>query len=375
MLGVGIMNMPLVRPGFSDEMTMATVMLNQTFVVSGRLGLMRTAATAEAEAARAAARAELLGASAEIARAYYEIAYRDRALALLERNRRLLTGIAATAESRYSSGNGAQQEVLGARLALTRVAEVAADLIESRRGRLAELNALIDRASDSPVSAPAILDSITSLAVSRDAASVAFTSSLLGARAANSPFASVEVLQARAAQHNPEIQEQSRMVDVAQARERVAGSASKPDLDVSLQYGVRPGMDDMISVSVSAPLALRKKKNQDVFQAAAEIEVAAAVAERDATIAKVRGEVAVQHAELERARSQLALYRKTILPQAAILVESALTNFSVGKASISAVLDAATSQLELETTFERLLADFAIQLASLQATVGGEVTK
>jgi outer membrane protein TolC len=118
-----------------------------------------------------------------------------------------------------------------------------------------------------------------------------------------------------------------------------------------------------------------RKKNQDVYVAAAESDVAAAAAEKDAAIAKVRGEVAVQHAELERARSQLALYRKTILPQAATLVESALTNFAVGKASINAVLDAASSQLELETTFGRFLADFAIQLAAIQATVGAEVTK
>ena len=375
MLGVGVMNMPLVRPGFSDEMTMATVMLNQTFVMSGRLGLMSSAAAAEADAAHAAARAELLRTRAAIARAYFEIVYRDRALDVLDNSRRILAGIAATAESRYSSGSGAQQDVLGARLALTRVAEDAAELIESRRGRLAELNALIDRPSDSPVSAPAIPEAITSLAVAADAAAVTFASSALGARAANSPLASVEVLQARALQFSPEIAEQSRMVDVARARRRVAESASKPDLDVSLQYGFRPGAEDMVSLSVSAPLALRKRKNQDVQAAAAESDVAAAVAERDATVAKVRGEVAVLHAELERARSQLALYRKTILPQARTVIESALANFAVGRASINAVLEAASSQLELETAFQRFLADFAIQLAALQATVGTEVAK
>ncbi|HEU0302817.1 MAG TPA: TolC family protein, partial [Longimicrobium sp.] len=122
MLMAGIQNLPVSRPGFSaDEMTMKMVGVSQTFPYPGKLPLARAVAEREADAAAAELEAARLEVRREVLDAWYELAFIDRALEIVERNRSTLAALVAATEVRYGAGTGSQQEVLRARLEATRL--------------------------------------------------------------------------------------------------------------------------------------------------------------------------------------------------------------------------------------------------------------
>ena len=104
MLMAGVQNLPATRPGFADEMTMAMVGVSQTLPLNGKLGLRRRVAAFEVDAARADVDRMRAAVVRDVRVAYYDLAYFDRALALVVRNRDALLGLAQLAEARYGSG-------------------------------------------------------------------------------------------------------------------------------------------------------------------------------------------------------------------------------------------------------------------------------
>ena len=151
MLMAGVQNLPVSDPGFSDLMTMKMIGLSQTFPYPGKLALRTRAARNEVAAADAGLEATRLEIATAVKTAYYELAYIDRARAIVERNATVLGGLIRTTEAQYSVGTGRQADVLRARTEAARLGDDASGLEEERRGVLARLNAALDRPSTTPV--------------------------------------------------------------------------------------------------------------------------------------------------------------------------------------------------------------------------------
>ncbi len=373
MLMAGVQNFPVSDPGFEDEMTMKMVGIAQTIPYRGKLGLTRRIAEHEASAAEAS----VIGATSLVARdvrsAYYELAFLDRALAIVARNRDVLAGLGAVTESRYANGSAGQQDVLKARVEAARLAETAVDLTERRRATLALLNALLDRPSDSPIEHPVIPRRIATAAVADSGAGIRFVSASLGARVTDSPLPSVQELQALARGASPMLLEAEAMVAAQRARGDLARLGSMPDIDVSLEYGQRSGYPDMVSATVAIPLPLQKRRKQDAQVIEARAELAAAEADRHARRNEILADVARLHSELERDRAGLALYVKSIIPQGRAALTAATSSYGVGRVEFLTLLDNQATLFSYETEYFRLLSDFATRLAELEQVVGKAV--
>ena len=87
----------------------------------------------------------------------------------------------------------------------------------------------------------------------------------------------------------------------------------------------------------------------------------------------LREEVAGIAAELDRNRTQLALYTKAILPQGRAAVTAALTSYQAGRADLLTVLDNENTIFTYEVAYYRALSDFAKNIARLEQVVGVEV--
>jgi cobalt-zinc-cadmium efflux system outer membrane protein len=373
MLMAGLQNVPVSDPGFGDEMTMKMVGVSQTFPYPGKLPLARAAAEREGDAAAAELEAARLEVRREVLDAWYELAFVDRALAIVERNRATLSGLVAATEVRYGAGTGSQQEVLRARLEAARLGEQAAELQERRGAVLARLNAALDRPGATPVDGARIPERIARAAVADSARGVRFVSPALGARAADSPLPPLEALQDAAVAGNPTLRAHEAMIAAQAARLDLARREHLPDFDVSLQYGQRDGRRDMVSATVSVPLPVQRGRRQGARVTEAGAELAALHAEHAAAALALRAEVARLYGELERARTQLALYVRAILPQGQAALASATAAYQGGRADLLAVLDAQATLFAYETQYHRALTDFAQRLAELERTVGREV--
>lgn len=373
MLMAGIQNFPVSEPGFGDFMTMKMVGVSQTFPARGKLASARRAAELELAAARAEGAASALMVARDVRGAYYDIAYIDEALAIVERTRDVLVSLIRATEARYEVGTTGQQDVLRARLETARLGEDAAALHEERRAAVARLNALLDRPTDEAVSPASIPTRLARAAVADAPGRIRFVSPTLGSRAADSPLPPLDSLQNVAVRQSPMLRAHEAMIAAQAARVELARLERSPDIDVSLQYGQRNGFSDMITAMVSVPLPIQRGRKQDPLAAAAAAELAALQAEHQQRRNEIRADVARLYAQIERARTQLALTVKSVLPQSRATLDAAVANYQAGRAEFVTVLEAQTTLFNAETTYFRALSDFAKTLAELEQVAGQEI--
>lgn len=373
MLMVGVMNLPLGGPGFSDEMTMKAVGVGQTFPFPGKLGSATRAARHEADASRAQVEVVRRETAQAVKSAYYDITLAEALLALVTRNRDVLVTLLRTTEASYRVGRAGQEDVLRARVETTRLAEEALTLNERRRSALARLNALLDRPSEAPVPEPTLPVALVRLATPDSASDVRFQTTELGARAGGSPLPPLDSLQALAIVHSPMLAAHEARLAAQGARVELARKSALPDFDVSLQYGQRDGLTDMVSATVSVPIPLQKGRKQDQMVAAAEAELAAEGAEHHAMVNDLRERVATLHGGLERDRTRLVLYAASILPHSRATLAAATSGFQVGRTGFPPLLDAQATLFNVEADYLRALTEFATSFAALEAIIGTEI--
>ncbi len=386
MLMAGIENLPLgntsaanagghgagpIVPG--DPMTMKMIGVSQTVPYPGKLSLRRQAAEREVDAARANLDASRLAIERDVRTAFFELAYIDRALAIVERNRSVLADVIQVTEAHYASGTGGQQDVLKARVEAARLGETASALLETRRATSAELNATLNRDDTTSIPSAVIPERIVNAAIPSDPNRVRFAAQTLGARTVDSPFPPLPELQDLAVRQNPTLRASEANIAAQAARVELARKGSKPDFDVSLQYGQRNQRPDMITAQVSIPLPIHKRARQDQELEEARAELSAMESDRRAEINSVRSQVARLVSELERGRTQLAIYAKAILPQGGAAAMAALASYQAGKTDLLTVLDNQNTLFTYETEYYRSLSDFAKNLAELERVVGSEI--
>ena len=388
MLVAGIQNLPLgnepqaisahglpTNAGGPDPMTMRMIGVEQTIPYPGKLSLRRQAAEREVSAAEASFDAATRRVEYEVRAAYYELAFLDRALDVATRNQGVLVGLIKLAESRYGVGTGGQEDVLKARVETSRLAETAASLTEQRVSALARLNATLDRPTDAPVPAPLIPASVTRVAVADSTREIRFVSAALGTRVADSPLRPLAELQEQAVRTNPELREHEAMIAAQSARVQLARKEVLPDFDVSLQYGQRAERPDMVTATVSIPIPLQRQRKQDELASVARAELTALEAEHHVSVNEIQAEVARLVSELERGRSQLALYVKAVIPQSRAALASATGAYQVDRAEFRTVLETQAGLFTYETEYFRVLSDFAKNLAELERIAGKEILR
>lgn len=373
-LQAGLITIPIAKPSLTDDnFTMLMVGLQQSFPYPGKLALRTRVAALDVDAVDALLANARLTVVRDVKAAYYEVAYLDRALEIANRSRTVLVDVIRVTESHYGTGTGLQQDVLKARLEATRLAETANALIEARVTALAQLNAILERASDAPLPAASVPVRLARAAVAENAASIRFTAQTLGARAADSPLPAVTTLQTIAISHSPMLREHEARIAAQAARVELARKDSKPDFDVTVQYNHRVAYPDLLTAQVSIPLRLQRSAKQDQAMAENSAELSALEAEHRASVNALNARVASLASDVERDRTQLALYVKAILPQAHAAVTSALATYQAGRADLLTLLDLQSTVFTSETAYFRALSDFAKAVADLEQTVGAAV--
>lgn len=172
-LSVGVMDLTLPRfASQGSDFTETDIEVGQSFPWPGALQAKSRAATASADAVTAAIAAARREVITTVAQRYYRLRYVVTARAALARQRQLLTVAVDIATSHYSSGTRPQSDPLQARVAVTRLDAEGTDLAAEEAGLRAALGALHgSTARDSTEVAPIEVDSIAQLPAPSDAAS------------------------------------------------------------------------------------------------------------------------------------------------------------------------------------------------------------
>ena len=284
MLELGLMNRPLDDFGADERMTMNVVGVRQRFPWPGNQGFAEQARGHAARASELDAEETSARVVARAKSVYARLAYLDRAIGITAATRDLLSDFLGVAETRYASGDGIQQDLLQAQVAVGRTTADLAALEQERIAGAARLNALMGRPADEPIPAVELLEPDT-------------------------PLAPLDSLAALAAARRPALGAARERALAAEAEYRAAGRARYPDVELRVAWGQRPNYVDMGSVSLGVSLPLWGGSKQAPLERAA----AAAKAEEDARALELHYDTWATLGELraraERARTLEEIYR------------------------------------------------------------------
>jgi outer membrane protein TolC len=265
-----------------------------------------------------------------VRRAYYGLLLARETLELVAEQERTARDVERVARSRYSVGQGAQQDVLRAQVEVTRVEQLRAEQDAENEVRQAELNRLLARPPDAPLDTPARLGLVPETR-------------------------SLEAVQASSEAESPEL----RAAAVAAERDRLARDlarrAGQPDLVVQASYMNRGGLDPMWQAGVGVSLPLWRKKI-DATRAEAEIRQRETQRRREAVRLQLRFRNQERLALLRATERNARLYAEGIVPQDQMSVESAVASYEAGQVPFVAVLEALTTLYRDRVALKRLLA-------------------
>lgn len=371
MLVLGVVNLPLGEPGFQDEMTMKMVGIEQSLILHGKRGLRRTAAGYDADMALAELEQARREAARDVAGAYLELALADSLQSLTERQHRLLLTVARTTQASYAAARGGQEEPLRAQTELVRLSGEVTALRAERIRALARLNAVLGRASGIAVN-PAGFPERFQRVVATDS-SVRFADTALGAPLAASELPAPDALQRFATDSSPMIIAHLAELAAQSARVELSAREARPDPTLSLEYGQRNDLPDMVSATLSFPLPLWGARQQSQRAAAERATLEALEHEHHRMATELEAEVLdlVQTAEVHRTR--IALYRLGVLPRARAAAEAALAGYRTARTDFEGVLDSYMSLYRDEAEAVRLLTEFGKVVFAIEALMGREV--
>jgi len=336
---------PLPGAGLGVEPT-ANIggMITQPIPYAGKRDLRATVAAREADARAVELDAVRLEVIARVKQAYYGLAYVTSAEDVLARNKQLLETLLRVAETRYSVGRAAQQDVFKAQSELSLVELRIERLHQERQTREAQLNALLNRTPDTLVGRPRPLQPHT------------FDVPL-------------ETVLASAVQHAPRVRREQAMVARNESAVEVAKRDFKPDFALSGGYYYMGSMPAMYMVRLDVDLPLQKGRRQLALS-----ERVSAVAESnaafDAAVRDVEAKVQEDYRMAATAARLARLYSETVLPQVRLAFESAMASYETGSVDFLSLLATFSSVLENEMNYFETLTEFHTAASRLEAMAG-----
>ncbi len=328
-----------------DASSARQLMAEQVIPYPGKTRLRTEIAARDADAETLAYEAVERRVAAEVKQAYFDLAYVDRSLAILQKDRAALEGFEKVAEIRYSVGKAAQQDVLRAQLEVTRLSQRETMLNQQRSTLEAQLNSLRNIPIDSPVAATSAVQP--------------------------SPFVyTQEQLQGAAQANYPALKQRRTLVDQNRLSVDLARKEVRPDFSVGYFYMQRDGLPDMygITLSTSLPLFRHRKQDMAIAEAAANLESARQMQANALTV--LRYQVQQDFLEVQATEQLLELYSQGIAPQSSLTLESSITSYETGGVDFLNVISNLQAVIDSELDYHLQISNHEKALARLEELTG-----
>ncbi|MCL4851498.1 MAG: TolC family protein [Bryobacteraceae bacterium] len=321
------------------------VMFSQQFPFPGKRKLRADIAATEAAVEFEQYQLAQQDVLARLRRAFYQLHYTYKVLEVLTRNRDLLDRFRETTEARYSVGKAAQQDVFRAQTQLSLIETRVLRLDQERRSREAEINSLLNRPVRTVLPPPEDL-TVAALDVTLNRF--------------------YEFARANA----PAIQRDQKMVERSQLAVNLARKGYYPDYTLSGGYYNMGRMPDMYEfrVDVDLPLYFWRKQRKEVAEQSAMASEARHTLQSTANDLEYR--IRDDYQMAQTSRRLMDVYRKTVLPQANLTLESSLPSYETGAVDFLTLLMNLDSILETEMNYQEEFLNYHLALIRLQEMTG-----
>lgn len=335
-----------------ESMTGKVIGISQQLPFWGKRGLKQEIAEKNAESYKWQIEERKLELVRMVKETWYQIYYTDKSLEILARNIRIIDDFITLAETKYSVGQGAQQDLFKSRVERSRMLDMKISLEQRRKSLEASLNALLSRPQETEVGR---IDDFEIKPL----------------------LLSPENLRSSAFENRPLIKSLKALIDKDEAAHKLARKDFYPDFNVSLEYMQRdPAMGgeglDTYSLGVTFNLPLQRERRHAMI-AESDSEIRMAAEELNSLRNGIASGIAEQLATLERREKLVSLYRTGIIPQAEQSLESAVIGYRVNKVDFLTLLDSRITLFNLERELYESQAEYMMGLARLEAIVGKEL--
>ena len=282
--------------------------------------------------------------------AYCRLQHSYEVIPVLERNRDLLNNLIQVTELRYSTGGAAQQDVFKTQTQISILEGRILQMLRDRHSAEAEINTLIARPITSAVARPTDFHQ-EGIQVDLDA------------------------LYKQARLNAPILARDEKTVQRAEASVNVARRDYNPDYTISGGYFNMGSMSPMYEVraDIRIPAFWQKKQRAEVTEQVQSLSQARRTYEADAQNLAFR--IKDEYLTAETALKLANLYKKTVLPQASLALESSLASYQTGKLDFQSVLTNYMTVLENELNYHEQLQMFYLSLARLEELTGVLLTE
>lgn len=359
-ISLNAMNLPVDSFSTTQEnMTQIQLGISQALPFPGKLALKEEAAERLAEAAASNRDEFRLLLLRNVRIHWWNLAYLDKALMLVQSNQALLRNLVRVSEVKYKIGKGLQQDVLLAQLELSHLLEKELALKSEREVQAAALNALLGRDSATavilPSELPAIMDGEPEIEVLKDYARV----------------------------NRPLLAGLKHRMGAADSMVALAEKDYYPDFRIGAAYGFRQGVNpasrqsrsDLASIMLSMNLPLYTGSKQDRAVDQRKAEKAKAQYEWLDALYQVHAEIDAAASDLRLTREQLSLFKQGIIPQARQTTASMLAGYQVNKVDFLNLVRAQLVEFNNDIQYWQLYARAGQAEARLTAAAGHENIK
>jgi len=344
----GAVNFPTDTFSRSQEpMTQLQIGFSQALPFPGKLDLKKQLAKQSALSAFHEANQHKIEVAQAVKIAWWQIHYIDRAIETLMLNKALMRQFIDVATTQYQAGVGSFQDVLVAKIELSKLKDKETGLLSQRVKQVIKLNYLMGRALSSPI-----------------VIGVQNTTTILN-------IISQEMLQKKAMESQPRLKKRGEQVTAAQTKLKIAQRDLYPDFNLSVNYGARSNArSDLVSimVGVKIPLYAGAKQSKNISQS--RFEITNQQHKSTDEMMKVKALIATYSTNYKRALQQQLLYEKMIIPQAGQVISSMLAQYQVNQIDFYKLVNMQMTKFEYELKYWQAVTHAHQALATLEAAVG-----
>jgi outer membrane protein TolC len=346
----------LVREPFvfnKDPQSAKVIGISQQLPFWGKRAIRQEVADLEAESYKWAIEERKLELARMVKEAYYQIWAVDKSMEIVDKNLGILADFVTIAESKYSVGQGVQQDIYKAGLEKSKMLDMQLTLKQQRKSLEANINYLLYRPGNTPVGIVPDFD-LPRLSLS------------------------AEQLNQSALETRPQIKSLASLANKGQASHRLAQKEFYPDFNISFEYMFKDAINtsmttdpgyDMFTLGVTFNLPFQQQKRHAMI-AESTSETTMATEELNGLKNSISYTINDTLAQLERRRKLVELYKGGIIPQAEQSLESAVISYRVNKVDFLTLLDGRMSLFTYERELYESQAEYMMGLAKLEAVVG-----
>lgn len=276
--------------------------------------------------------------------AYYQLAYLQQAITVLQQDDRLLEDIEQATEAHYRIGQGNQQDVLKAQLQRTKLLQEITDHHRKESQWQARIKQLLSRPQ-------------SSVDIHTDAL-----------RERTLPYTTKQ-LQTLTQQQNPSIRFNAEQLKAAESQVELAQKEFRPDFNVQYMYeNTGPDYRDYYMVTFGINLPNRKRRRAEL--AAVEWKKRQAQKELEAQKQQQSADLQQGYVAAQNAAEQIKIYKEGLIPQAHAAFQAALASYAANRQDFQTVLSSFLDVLQLQLEYQQQLADHESALAKLESISG-----